>query len=127
MAKHMQENNNNINRIPRSLVENDPSWEKLTDSDTGMVRFVKKGTQMQAVCSPTSMFCEIVNQNQVDNYNTETGLGDITNRLAGMNGMNGAANASGASDIKKYLSSRYLNPGFGGPRLDPKRFRRFEL
>jgi hypothetical protein len=36
-----------------------------------------------------------------------------------------AAQASGAGDIAKYLSSRYLNPGVNGPRFDLRKARRF--
>jgi hypothetical protein len=32
---------------------------------------------------------------------------------------------SGAGDITKYLSSRYLNPGVNGPRFDLRRTKKF--
>jgi len=99
------------NRIPRWLVENDPSWEKSIDSDLGTLRWTKKGTQIQAICHPASIFCEIIGQ-------TDQG-GNISD-LVGRTSMNRHATlVSGIGDITKYLSSRYLNPGINGqPRFD---------
>ena len=93
-------------RIPRWLVENDPSWEKSINSDIGTLRWTKKGTQLQAICHPTSIFCEIVGQtDQVDN------IPDLIDRTR----MDKHARyVSGVGDITKYLSSRYLNPGING-------------
>ena len=101
----------NHNRIPRWLVENDPSWEKSIDSDLGTLRWTKKGTQLQAICHPTSIFCEIVGQ---------TDQGDNISDLIGRTPMDKHARyISGVGDITKYLSSRYLNPGINGqPRFD---------
>ena len=99
------------NRMPRWLVENDPSWEKSIDSDLGTLRWTKKGTKVQAICHPTSIFCQIVGQ-------ADQG-GDISD-LVGKTSMDRyARNVSGIDDITKYLSSRYLNPGVNGqPRFD---------
>lgn len=101
-------------RIPRWLVENDPSWERSIDSDLGMLKWTKKGTSVQAVCHPTSMFCEIVGQTS-----QATDLSDIVGR-APMD--RHAALLSGIGDITKYLSSRYLNPRIDGvPEFDLKK------
>jgi hypothetical protein len=103
------------NRIPRWLVENDPSWEKSIDSDLGILRWTRKGTAVQATCSPTSMFCEIIGQD---------------GNTAGLVGMNLGSSrmqnlaSAGGKDITKYLSSRYLNPGISGPHLDLRKSRR---
>lgn len=104
------------NRIPRWLVENDPSWEKSIDSDLGMLKWTKKGTSMHATCQPTSMFCDIAGQTD------EAGLSDI---VSNMRMDKQAAQASGAGDITKYLSSRYLNPGVSGPHFDLRKTRKF--
>jgi hypothetical protein len=108
----MQDNN----RIPRWLVENDPSWEKSIDSDLGMLKWTKRGTGIQATCQPTSMFCDIVGQTD------QAALPDI---YEGLKGDRLAAPAAGASDITEYLSSRYLNPGISGPRFDLRKIRKF--
>ena len=99
------------NRIPRWLVENDPSWEKSIDSDLGTLRWTKKGTQIQAVCHPTSIFCEIVGQmDQAGNISDVVGRTRMDRH---------ATHVSGIGDITKYLSSRYLNPSINGqPRFD---------
>ena len=104
-------------RIPRWLVESDPSWEKSIDSNLGTLKWTKRGTGILAVCQPTSMFCEIMGQGE-----SEAGLSDITARTR-MD--KHAATSSGISDITKYLSSRYLNPGINGPRFDLRKTRRF--
>ena len=106
----MQDNS----RIPRWLVENDPSWEKSIDSDLWMLKWTKKGTGIQATCHPTSMFCDIVGQTD------QASLPDI-----GLKRDRQPARAAGAGDITKYLSSRYLNPGINGPRFELGKVRKF--
>lgn len=102
----------NHNRISRWLVENDPSWEKSIDSDLGTLRWTKKGTQLQAICHPTSVFCEIVGQTDQEEDN-------IYDLVGGTRMDKHARYVSGIGDITKYLSSRYLNPGMNGqPRFD---------
>ncbi|HVX03319.1 MAG TPA: hypothetical protein VHA09_09215 [Nitrososphaera sp.] len=108
------------NRVPRWLVESDPSWEKSIDSDLGMLKWTKRGTNIQAVCSPTSMFCDILGGRGVDNDAQDAGLVDLH---AGIERMR-KQQSNPAQDISKYLSSRYLNPGINGPtRFDPRRIR----
>ena len=104
-------------RIPRWLVENDPSWEKSIDSDLATFRWTKKGTKLQAICHPTSIFCEIVGQ--TDQEENVSGLVGITQMDKH------ARYISGVGDITKYLSSRYLNPGINGrPRFDLRKTRK---
>lgn len=103
-------------RIPRWLVESDPSWEKEVDSDLGVLKWTKKGTGIQAICQPTSIFCEILGQEE-----SQVGLFDVAGTKMNKN----TAVASGAGDITKYLSSRYLNPGVNGPRFDLRKARGF--
>jgi hypothetical protein len=43
----------NIQRIPRWLIENDPSWEKSIDSNLANLKWIKKGTNLEATCSVT--------------------------------------------------------------------------
>ncbi len=104
------------NKIPRWLVESDPSWEKSIDTNIGMLKWTKKGTGMQAVCAPTGMFCDILGGDDVQ--------GGMADPSAGVSAMNKKADLS--ADISKYLSSRYLNPGVNGPaRFDMRKTRRF--
>ncbi|HEX6067637.1 MAG TPA: hypothetical protein VFZ05_02445 [Nitrososphaera sp.] len=106
----------NQNRIPRWLVESDPSWEKSIDTNIGMLKWTKKGTGIQAVCSPTGMFCDILGGDDV-----QQGISDLSASVSQMK-----RKGDLAGDIAKYLSSRYLNPGINGPaRFDLRRVRRF--
>lgn len=103
------------NRIPRWLVESDPSWERSIDSDVAMLKWTKKGTKIQAVCHPTSMICDIIGH---------AGQAADLSDLVGSAGIDKhAALLSGLNDITKYLSSRYLNPSINGvPEFDLKKF-----
>lgn len=90
--------------IPRWVVENDPSWEKLTDSNQSFyLKWTKKGTNIEAVCSPTSTYCYIAGD-------TRDGIGGLSDLLTSFTAWNKRDVLSGG-DITKYLSSRYLNPG----------------
>ncbi|MGH9991037.1 MAG: hypothetical protein ACREAZ_00100 [Nitrososphaera sp.] len=103
------------NKIPRWIVENDPSWEKSIDSNLGMLRWTRKGSGVQATCSPTDMFCEVLGSDKIS-----AGMADLRVGVERMS----KESAAGIGDIRRYLSSRYLNPGVGGPRLDLRRERR---
>lgn len=106
----------NQNRIPRWLVESDPSWEKSIDADIGMLKWTKKGSAIQAVCSPSGMFCDILGDSDM-----QQGITDLSESVSRMN-----RKANLANDISKYLSSRYLNPGINGAaRFDLRRTRSF--
>jgi hypothetical protein len=102
-------------RIPRWIIENDPSWEKSIDSDIGTLRWTKKGTTIQAICHPASIFCEIVGE-------TEHSANSIFDLAYRTRMDRSAALGSGIGDITRYLSSRYLNPGMNGqPRFGIRR------
>ncbi len=103
-------------KIPRWLVECDPLWEKSIDTDIGILKWTKKGTGIQAICTPTGMFCDILGGDEV-----QSGISDLSSSISAM-----GKKADLASDISKYLSSRYLNPGISGPaRFDLRKTRRF--
>ena len=98
------------NRIPRWLVESDPSWEKSIDSNLSMLKWTKKGTNTQAICPPTGVYCQVLGSQE---NNNDGGAASLANLQAGIERMNFQANS--ANDISKYLTSRYLNPGINGP------------
>jgi hypothetical protein len=103
------------NRIPRWLVESDPSWEESVDSDIMMRKWTKKGTKIQAVCHPNSMFCDIVGRG--DHVN------DVSSLLGNVRLNKQPSAVAGLDDVTKYLSSRYLNPNMNGmPKFDAKKF-----
>ena len=100
----------NKSSIPRWFVESDPSWEKTFDFDLHVLKWTKKGTALKAVCNPTDMYCQIVGEDR-----NEPGLLDAS---ALKSNNENAILSSGADDIRKFLSSRYLNSRFTGPRFD---------
>ena len=93
-------------RIPRWLVENDPSWEKSIDDNFNILKWTKKGTNIQVVCSPTSMFCNIIGETTTDDHLLSDPLSMFSEYKY--------RSVLAAGDITKYLSSRYLNPGING-------------
>jgi hypothetical protein len=98
-------------KILRWAVETDPCWEKLTDSNQSLyLKWIKKGTNIQAVCSPTSTYCNIVGDTRDD-----TGLSDLSTNFTAWS----KYDMLSGGDITKYLSSRYLNPGtYSSPGFD---------
>jgi hypothetical protein len=103
----------NIRRISRWLVENDPTWEKSIDSNLANLTWTKKGTNVKAVCSATSMFCDIVDESKEN-----VGLTDMSTNFINYRKLD----TVDTGDITRYLSSRYLNPTIDGPiDLDIKR------
>jgi hypothetical protein len=114
----------NIQRIPRWLIENDPSWEKSIDSNLANLKWIKKGTNLEATCSVTSMFCDILNESK---ENENVGLIDVSNNFINQRKLD----ALGINDLTRYLSSRYLNPiidrstDLGINKFNPNRLRKF--
>jgi hypothetical protein len=88
-------------RIPRWIVENDPSWEKSFDSNPQIQKWIKKGTNIEAICTSTSISCEIIGEITDD-------IDELLNPLSIFLTWNKRDILSGG-DLTKYLSSRYLN------------------
>ena len=95
-----------IARVPRWLVENDPTWEKTSDSGYNIQKWTKKGTDIKATSYPTSIYCDITRE-------VEDDIG-ISNVLPNHISYSEPSILTGES-IVKYLSSRYLNPGIRKP------------
>ena len=94
-------------KIPRWALENDHSWEKLTDSPQSFyLKWIKKGTNIEAVCPHASAYCYIV-----DDTRNDTRLSDLLTSFTAWN----KHDILSGGDITKYLSSRYLNPGTYSP------------
>ena len=89
-------------KIPRWVVENDPSWEKSIDSNPQVQKWIKKGTNVQAVSTPTSISCKIIGETSDD-------ASILSNPLYSFIRQNKRENLIG-TDLTKYLSSIYLNP-----------------
>lgn len=89
-------------KIPRWVVENDPSWEKSIDSNPQVQKWIKKGTNIQAVSTPTSISCKIIGETSDD-------ASILSNPLYKFIRQNKRETLIG-TDLSKYLSSIYLNP-----------------
>jgi hypothetical protein len=108
----------NIQRIPRWLVENDPTWEKTIDTNLSNLKWIKKGTDLKATCSVTSMFCDVVDES---NENENMGLIDVSTNFINQS----KSGTVSPNDLTRYLSSRYLNPTID--RSTDLRIRKFNL
>jgi hypothetical protein len=116
-------------RVPRSFIEHNEEWTQLFDPNSNLLRWNKKGSGLFASCSPNSLYCELSmgpeepscslpdpfrsSNSQDDPYGSLfPGADDLrpaTDMFARFLGeYNQSSNCS--SDIRKYLSSAYLNP-----------------
>jgi hypothetical protein len=95
-----------IARIPRWVVENDPTWEKSIDSSTTNLKWNKKGTNIKAISHPTSIYCYITREAKED-----LELSDILSNVVDYT----RCDVMAGENIIKYLSSRYLNPRLSKP------------
>jgi hypothetical protein len=96
-----------MKQAPRWMVENDPLWEKVYDTDPGTLKWKRKGTSLIALCPQTSVVCDIVDSvaGNGSMFDLEGDIAEYYNRFRGTPAL--------ASDIRKYLSSRYLNSQYG--------------
>jgi hypothetical protein len=92
-----------VGRIPRWVIEKDPSWEKSVYSSNDMLEWSKRGAGLRAICDPASMFCDVIME-----VNSGLEFSESISRFKDMNRLSTFASA----DITRYLSSRYLNPSF---------------
>ena len=95
-----------IARVPRWVVENDPTWEKSSDSGSTIYKWTKKGTDIKATSYPTSIYCDITREIEDDIGVSDVLPNHISYTKPGV--------LIGES-IVKYLSSRYLNPQIRKP------------
>jgi hypothetical protein len=95
-----------IARVPRWIVENDPTWEKSSDSGSTIQKWIKKGTDVKATSYPTSIYCDITREVQDD-----IGISDVLPNHTSYTEPGVLMSGS----IVKYLSSRYLNPRIRKP------------
>ena len=92
-----------IGNIPRWLVERDPSWERISKTESSLTEWTKQGSELRAKCGHEDWFCQITIEDRYQSFvSSETMLSPSVAKVS----------TSPESDLKKYLSSRYLNPGF---------------
>ena len=106
-----------VGRIPRWLIEKDPSWEKSVQSNYDMLEWTKKGADLRATCDPTSMYCDVIMEERDQHF-------DLSDSISKFNNMSRLSTFASAN-ITRYLSSRYLNSGFDISRMGLFKFHKF--
>ncbi|MFZ0511640.1 MAG: hypothetical protein WAM14_08545 [Candidatus Nitrosopolaris sp.] len=106
-----------VGRIPRWLIEKDPSWEKSGHSNYDTLEWTKRGAGLRAICDPASMFCDVIMEEREQRLD----ISDSISKFRDKNRLSTFASA----DIARYLSSRYLNPSFDINRAGLSKFRKF--
>lgn len=106
-----------LGRIPRWLIEKDPSWEKSVRSNYDMLQWTKRGAGLRAICDPTSMFCDVI----MEGRDQRLDISDSISKFKDKSRLSTFASA----DIARYLSSRYLNPSFDINRTGLYKSRKF--
>jgi hypothetical protein len=116
-------------RVPRSFVEHNEEWTQLFDPNSNLLRWNKKGSSLFASCDPNSIYCELSMEREEPSYSlpdpfrfpnnqdeqygsTIPGVDDLrspTDMFARFLGQHDQS-SNCSSDIRKYLSSAYLNP-----------------
>jgi hypothetical protein len=128
---------NLFQRVPRSLIENNEEWTPLLEPNSNLIRWNKNGSGLFASSILNSPYCELYMEQEEpsrpvseafrpsndkdDLYGSTIAgadeLGSTTDRFARfLGGYDQSSNSS--SDIRKYLSSSYLNPKLRPRRLN---------
>jgi hypothetical protein len=117
-------------RIPRWFIENDSNWSQSFLPDKATLKWNKKGSNLVAVSNPTSLYCDIFIEQDPSRSpspsNSNSSLWpseDLAGYSVHRDQLRSSTimlwdlldqnhqNSLGVSDIRKYLSSRHLNPG----------------
>ena len=96
-----------ILKLPRNVIENDPSWLRIPSESPGIVSWINNGLNFTAKCESNGVVCEVF-----PNSSSEPLLPNLISYIDVLNSGNGRS-----SEIRKYLSSIYLNPNQMRPRL----------
>lgn len=101
-------------KLPRKIVESDPGWSSTPSEDGYTLRWFNKGLKLIAQCDQHDSFC-IVFSTSMDRHLLPDFF-DYRNFLTTGDGS--------PQQIRKYLSSIYLNPHPQDLRLKTKTARR---
>jgi hypothetical protein len=117
-------------RVPRSFIEHDEEWLQTSIvSDSHLLRWNKKGSNLFATSTPGSLYCDIHEENEesvgpsrgvglssedqnsvysssAPGVNDLRSSGDILAKMLGQD----TQHSHQATNIRNYLSSAYLNP-----------------
>ena len=100
----------NTMKLPRNIIENDPSWFSLPSEDDYAMKWVNKGLELMAQCNSHDNFCLVFSTSM--NRHSLSDLSEYRNLLT--------SGDRPTQEITKYLSSIYLNPNPYDLRLKPR-------
>jgi hypothetical protein len=101
-------------KLPRNIIENDPSWFSLPSEDGYTMKWINKGLELMAQCNSHDNFCLVFSTSM--NRHSPSDLSEYRNLLT--------SGDRPTQEITKYLSSIYLNPNPYDLRLKPRNNRR---
>ncbi len=99
-----------ILKLPRNIIENDPSWLTIPSENPQMLAWINNGLNLTAKCGSNDVVCDVF-----QHLLSEPLLPDLFNYRGFINSGN-----QQISEIRKYLSSIYLNPSQNRPRFNGK-------
>ena len=117
-----------IQRIPKSFIEYNDEWMQSFEPNSQLLRWNKKGSDLFAISTPTSNYCDIFAEKEQLSRSPTSVLGfaeqdsnygshiPSVDELRSSNNMlsdllsDKAQLFKGIPDIRNYLSSAYLNP-----------------
>lgn len=89
-----------ILKLPRNVIENDPSWLTIASESPRVLSWINNGLSLTAKCESNDEVCEVF-----PNSLSEPLLPDLMSYRNLLNSGN-----QRSTEIRKYLSSIYLNP-----------------
>lgn len=133
-------------RVPRSFIEHNEEWlQTSVVSDSHLLRWNKKGSNLFATSTPGNLYCDIHEENE-ESIGPSRGLGLSSevdqnsvygSSASGVNDLRSAGDmlakmlgqdtrhSDQATNIRNYLSSAYLNPRLkSGLRSFPPYFKK---
>jgi hypothetical protein len=100
-------------QIPRRIIEEDPLWEQELTTQVNILRWRKKGTSLIAMCDASSMTCDLHDYSAI-----MPSISNFPQRIeTNQHYVDNISKPGGPADIKRYLSSRYLNPYYDTPDI----------
>jgi hypothetical protein len=105
-----------IRQISRWAVENDPSWEQQFDTVQNLLKWRKRGSNIIAIGTPSSMSCDLYDNPPEGSFSDLPHIG--THYV-----LNTKASPDDPANITRYLSSRYLNPNYDSHNFRGRRLR----
>jgi hypothetical protein len=109
-------------QIPRQVIEEDPLWEQELTTQVNLLRWRKKGTSLIAMCDASSLTCDLYDHSAITPSISNFPQYRETNQLY----VDNISRPDGPADIKRYLSSRYLNPYYDSPDIKSSKVMRMK-